>query len=72
MKDERIVPAASNTTQSGLTPRVAALRQAYLEAKPSVSIARAKAVTEVYRANPGMPPMILRAMGFKRACETAP
>ena len=71
MKDERIVPAAS-TTQPGLTPRVAALRQAYLEAKPSVSIARAKAVTEVYRANPGMPPMILRAMGFKRACETAP
>ncbi len=60
------------TAREGLTDRVEALRREYLLAKPSVSIARARAFTKVYRENPGMPPMILRAMAFKKACETAP
>jgi len=55
-----------------LTPRVQRLKAAYLAARPSVSISRARACTEVYRANPGMAPVVLRAMAFHRACETAP
>jgi len=54
-----------------LPGRVARLKTAFLAAKPSVSAARALAATEIYRANPGMPLIMLRAMVFKRACETA-
>jgi len=71
MLDAHSAPAPKEVP-AGLTARVEALRQAYLAARPSISIARAKAFTRVYRDNPGMPPMILRAMAFKRACETAP
>ncbi|MHC1713266.1 MAG: choline trimethylamine-lyase [Solidesulfovibrio sp.] len=66
------VASASHEDTTELTTRVEALRKAYLAAKPSVSIARAKAFTKVYRDNPGMPSMLLRAMAFKRACESAP
>jgi len=55
-----------------LSPRIVRLRDAYLAVRPSISIARARAFTEAYRANPGMPPILLRAMAFERACEEAP
>ncbi|MGV3346672.1 choline trimethylamine-lyase [Enterobacteriaceae bacterium LUAb1] len=56
----------------GLTPRMQRLRSHYLQARPSVSIYRALAFTEVVKANPGMPTILLRAKAFRRACETAP
>ncbi len=56
----------------GLTPRMQRLRNNYLEARPSVSIYRAITFTEVVRANPGLPPILLRAKAFRKACETAP
>ncbi|MCL2897914.1 choline trimethylamine-lyase [Brenneria tiliae] len=58
--------------ETHLLPRIAALRARYLKAKPFISISRARAVTDVYRRNPGMPAILLRAMAFRRACQTAP
>lgn len=55
-----------------LTPRMKRLREAYLKVKPSVSIHRALAFTEVTKAHAGLPKKVLRAKCFRRACETAP
>ncbi len=55
-----------------LSARVTALRDRYLQAKPFISISRARAVTDIYRRYPGMPPILLRALAFRRACQTAP
>ncbi|WP_298703236.1 choline trimethylamine-lyase [uncultured Veillonella sp.] len=55
-----------------LTPRMKRLREAYLKVRPSVSIHRALAFTEVTKANVGLPKKLLRAKCFRRACETAP
>lgn len=57
---------------SGLSGRVARLRADYLASKPNISASRALAFTETYKRYPGMPPIKLRALAFKRACETAP
>ena len=63
--------AVSPSTE-GLSPRLKALKSHYLTIKPSISIARAKVFTEVYKENAGTPPILLRAMAFRRACEEAP
>ncbi len=55
-----------------LPERIQRLKDRYLGVKPSISIERAKAFTEVVKANPGMPAILLRAMAFKKACEQAP
>lgn len=55
-----------------LPDRLQKLKEAYLKAKPGFFIGRAIAFTEVAKKNPGVPPILLRAMAFKRACETAP
>ena len=57
---------------NGLPPRIERMKAAFLEVKPSVSIARAKATTEIYQANPNLPVKILRAQAFYRACQTIP
>lgn len=64
-------PPASRT-MAGLTPRIQHLRDQYLQVRPSVSIWRALAFTEITKANPGMPTILLRAKAFRHACETAP
>jgi choline trimethylamine-lyase len=56
----------------GMTPRLRALKDNYLKQKPSITTYAARAKTEIYRANPGMPKMILRAKAFRHCCETAP
>ncbi|WP_282177684.1 choline trimethylamine-lyase [Vibrio nereis] len=56
----------------GLTPRMQRLRNNYLKARPSVSIYRAQAFTEVTKKNQGLPLILLRAKAFRYACETAP
>ncbi|GAA4650984.1 hypothetical protein GCM10023116_32670 [Kistimonas scapharcae] len=63
---------ASGKLMEGLTPRMQRLRDQYLKARPSVSIYRALAFTEVAKKNPGLPPIMLRAKSFRAACETAP
>lgn len=71
-----VAPSAQAETEfkvmEGLTPRLQRLRNRYLEARPSVSIYRALAFTDVVKNNPGLPPILLRAKAFRRACETAP
>lgn len=62
----------TSRTIEGLTPRIQHLRERYLQVRPSVSIWRALAFTEVTKANPGMPTILLRAKAFRHACETAP
>lgn len=55
-----------------LPERIQSLKDAYLQVKPSISIGRALAFTEVTRQNPGMPNILRRALAFKKACEQAP
>jgi formate C-acetyltransferase len=55
-----------------LPKRLHMLKKAYLEAKPSITIHRALAYTEIAKKYPGLPRNVLRAKGFRRACETAP
>lgn len=55
-----------------LPARLARLKEAYLSVKPSMTIGRAQAYTAVAEEYPELPNNLRRAMGFKRACETAP
>ncbi|WP_239060963.1 choline trimethylamine-lyase [Desulfovibrio sp. JC022] len=59
-------------TENFLTDRINKLKDEYLKVKPSISIVRAQAFTEISKAHPDLPNNIRRAMGFKRACEIAP
>ena len=55
-----------------LPERLQLLKEAYLKVKPSITIGRALAYTEVTKEYPDIPRNLLRAKGFRRACETAP
>ena len=55
-----------------LPERLQALKDAYLQVKPSITLNRALAYTEVTKAHPDLPKNLLRAKCFRRACETAP
>ncbi len=55
-----------------LPKRLQLLKDAYLAAKPSITIDRALAYTEVFEENPDLPRNVQRAKGFRRACETVP
>lgn len=61
---------------SRLTQRLQDLKRSYLAVRPSITIHRAMAFTEVFKQAEGLGEIlsknILRAKGFKRACETAP
>ncbi len=52
--------------------RITFLREQYFKAKPFISVSRAQTVTEVYKNNPGLDLITLRALAFRRACERAP
>lgn len=56
----------------GPTERHQLLKMNYLRQRPTISIHRARAITEIARANPGLPRIELRAKAFWRCCETAP
>ncbi|WP_216636493.1 choline trimethylamine-lyase [Endozoicomonas ascidiicola] len=62
----------SNAVPSGLPSRLQLLKDQYLTVKPSITIHRALAYTEITKNYPNLPNNVRRAMGFKRACETAP
>lgn len=57
---------------NGMTDRLARLKENYLKWKPTITIHRAKAITEIVKENPGMPKVLLRAKSFRYCCETAP
>ena len=56
----------------GPTDRQRRLKDNFLKQVPSITMHRARAVTEIMKANPGMPMIELRAKAFRRCCETAP
>lgn len=56
----------------GPTQRHKLLKMNYLCQMPAISIHRARAITEMDKANPGLPRIELRAKAFRRCCETAP
>jgi choline trimethylamine-lyase len=56
----------------GITPRLRKLKDNYLDQKPSVSINRAVTLTRVFKENPGLPCIELRAKSFRACCEEAP
>lgn len=58
--------------KSRMPERIRRLKEKYLKAKPSISIGRALAFTDVAKHSPELPNNLRRAMGFKKACETAP
>ncbi len=61
-----------NGVPVGPTERMIKLKENFLKQVPTITCHRAKAFTEVTKANPGMPIMLLRAKAFRRACEEAP
>ena len=67
-----VAPTDPGWQPDGPTPRILALKDNYRKQVPSISTARARAVTEVTKEHPGMPKIILRAKAFRRCCETAP
>lgn len=56
----------------GITPRLSALKDNYLDQVPSITTYRARAITKIAKENPGMPKIELRAKCFRYCCETAP
>lgn len=55
-----------------LSDRVKRLKNNYLQQEPSIQINRALAFTEVLESNPQIDKSMLRAKGFRKACQTAP
>ncbi|MCI1646198.1 MAG: hypothetical protein LKI67_10445 [Olsenella sp.] len=56
---------------NGPTDRQVRLKDNFLKQIPSITMYRARAVTETMKANPGMPKIELRAKAFRHCCETA-
>ncbi len=56
----------------GPTQRHRLLKANYLKQVPTISIHRARVITEMDKAHPGLPRIVLRAKAFRRCCETAP
>lgn len=57
---------------NGPTQRLVDLKANFLKQVPTISLERAKVVTELSKKYPGMPKIILRAKAFRKCCETAP
>ncbi len=58
--------------QTNLSPRLQTLKESFFSVKPSITVGRALAYTEVMKEHADLPKNVLRAKCFKRACETAP
>lgn len=68
----QLLPSEGTTIPEGMTPRLKALKENFLNHRPTVTTHRAKAITKITKENPGMPKGVLRAKCFKYCCETAP
>ncbi|WP_375751014.1 choline trimethylamine-lyase [Vibrio sp. HN007] len=69
--ESKVMPAGT-TIPDGPTERHVKLKEKFLTHVPSISIDRARIITQVYKENVGMPPALLRSKSFLRNCETAP
>ena len=61
-----------NIKKTKLPERIQRLKEKYLQVKPSITVHRALAFTDVARQYPDLPNNVRRALGFKKSCETAP
>lgn len=71
-REAPLVTAETTEVPEGITPRLRRLKDNYLDQKPSVSIKRAVTLTRVFKENPGLPCIELRAKSFRACCEEAP
>lgn len=69
---EILVSDEGTEIPNGITKRLQALKDNYLEQVPSITTYRARAITKIAKENPGMPKIVLRAKCFRYCCETAP
>ncbi|MDO7800150.1 choline trimethylamine-lyase [Enterococcus avium] len=69
---ELLVSDEGTEIPNGITKRLQALKDNYLEQVPSITTYRARAITKIAKENPGMPKIVLRAKCFRYCCETAP
>ncbi|OLQ74455.1 choline trimethylamine-lyase [Photobacterium proteolyticum] len=69
--ESKVMPVGT-TIPDGPTERHVKLKEKFLKHVPSISINRARIITDVYKENIGMPPALLRSKSFLRNCETAP
>lgn len=69
---ETLVSEEGTSIPNGITKRLQALKDNYLEQVPSITTYRARAITKIAKENPGMPKIVLRAKCFRYCCETAP
>ncbi len=70
--DEACINDEPYDVPDGPTRRHKLLKMNYLLQKPSITIHRARIITQIDRENPGLPRILLRARAFRRCCETAP
>lgn len=74
IKPQRTANSESNfkieENKNGMNNRIKKLRQESVDAEPSISIERAKIVTDFYKDNFGKYPIpIMRALNFKELCQ---
>lgn len=69
---EMLASDEGTSIPNGITKRLQALKDNYLEQVPSITTYRARAITKIAKENPGMPKIVLRAKCFRYCCETAP
>lgn len=69
---EILVSDEGTEIPNGITKRLQALKDNYLEQVPSITTYRTRAITKIAKENPGMPKIVLRAKCFRYCCETAP
>ncbi|HHR3332159.1 TPA: choline trimethylamine-lyase [Streptococcus pyogenes] len=71
-KESLSFASEGTSVPEGITPRLQALKDQYLKAKPTISLIRAINLTKISKANEGMPKAILRGTAFKDFCKIAP
>lgn len=69
---EPVVAPVSTEVPDGPTERHVKLKEKFLTHVPSISINRARIITDVYKENVGLPTILLRSKSFLRNCQEAP
>ncbi|MER0122626.1 choline trimethylamine-lyase [Streptococcus sp. ZJ93] len=67
-----VLASEGTEVPDGITPRLQALKEQYLSARPTISLLRAINLTRVSKENEGMPKAVLRGTAFKEFCKIAP
>ncbi len=68
-KNEVVLRKASGGSETGITPRIAALREKVLSTRPTVCTERALFYTRVYRENEAEPVIVRRALALERTLK---